>query len=335
MMNHIKIIDHISDRCPDGEKKYQKFEPASNSPEIWIEKSFNMLNESFEGININGYTVNFSKRSIINVILKKQFAGFQNQENIEDLLNITLKSYVYQKKSELEKYVEFSKILEIPFYFIATPYLYPHSEMNFNTNQKLIFIYDMSDLNNIKLKYKFNVMELENWLTSIKEYEFKENKPLNYADMYLSCYVSKFTKNQLPGDLDYCVFYNNGVSKSIAFVFEFKTHNLDTPIYKENMNNYKEKDFRRFMVFNFLLKQIQHKQKYSPIFVYLAWGTNIKLHNHRNIKLDFMYYKNNSLHHFYNEEIENPEILNSYQELKNVLDSAIQVYKKINKKGTV
>jgi len=141
--------------------------------------------------------------------------------------------------------------------------------------------------------------------------------------------MSKFTNNQLPGDLDYCVFYKKNNKKTIAFLFEFKTHNLDKPIKDENMSNYKAQDFRRFSVFNFLLRQIKDRQNYSPIFVYLAWGTDITLVNHENIKLDFMYYseESRSLKYFYNSIIKNPELSNSYQELKQTLNDAIKKFK--------
>jgi len=320
-MFSIRIIENFPDKCPDCRKS---FEPASNLPEIWVEKALNILDERFNGININGYMINFKEEKVVNVTLKKEFVGnFKKNENIERELTEFVKKYVRYHDKTFKKYILLSSILNVPFYFILFPHMFPNPEFDFRPNQKMIYIYEVTALNNVYLKHQFDINDLEHWLNMEKDFKFNSNKPLDYADMYLSCYVSKNTTNQLPGDIDYCVFFKS----TVAFIFEFKTHNLNKPIENENISNYKEQDFRRFNVYKHLLKQLRSNQKYTPIFVYLVWGTNINLDNHRNIRMDFFKYKNNQMNLVISKTIEHPEISGSINNFVEALKSAISAFK--------
>jgi glutaredoxin len=325
-MYRIRFIENFPDKCPDCRKTA---EPARSLPELWVEKALLRINEYFSGININGFVINFREQRVVSVTLKKEFSfNLKEIDTLKQSLKIFLKKYIKHNSKDFSKYLSLASTLNVPFYFITFPHMYPDNNFGYEVDQKLIFIYEISSLEQIKLKHEFNVKDLENWLHTEKNFQFEENKPLDYADMNLSCYISKYTKNQLPGDIDYCVFFKS----SIAFIFEFKTHNLDKPIENENMENYQKQDFRRFNVYKHLLSQIRKNQDYRPIFVYLVWGTDINLENHKKIKLDFMYYNNAKWNHLLSELIINPEVSETISELSKTIENAINKFKAITEK---
>lgn len=282
----LRFVDVSTIVCPN---QFVNNPPSDPLPFKWLRDS---LPNELDIVDFNGFVVNFLKKTITALFIKKEYEYDLTSEitvkNITELCNND------ELKNDLIKRLMISKIFDIPLFLICWPKNYPHYLHDTIPKPVLIFKLNLI-LGNVVLE---NILQgvtddLQKFIYSYRNFKFTNVKPLYTAKSYMECYLST-TSFPWPGDLDGIIFNKN--NNQILSILEFKTHNLDTPIENESASKYQSQDFRRFRVLEYLQTHVSTIQQDLPSLLFIVWGTKSihkkikiqKIHNQLVIEQDYV-----------------------------------------------
>lgn len=249
--------------CGDRSRK-AKVNPTSGEPDSWLFHEY--LNS--EGIEVVGFDffVNWTELSIPNEIWIKRIIDDQITELSHDdfsrfcswVRNVDGANYV-------DKLISFCHEHEISCHY----FLFKESS-SWNDNPKAI--YDVCITNpSVKVlrptDVQAKIKNLRNVSVPIGP------GGLRYGTSSLECYLSN-TPYFWPGDVD-AFLIDNG--NKVRAIIEYKKHNLDTPIEKQTLMNYRDRDRQKYQSLALLRDRFNTSDNHVPIIIiYYPTDSNIK-----------------------------------------------------------
>lgn len=230
-------------------------------------------NGEYSIFEVDGYVINFNNNEPSALLIKYEY----NFNDVNEINSNNLINEISKDKFNIENWSNFANIIGLPIFIIVWPYDYPLKTYKLN---EPVFFFEIKN-NNIIYVQKGDDNTLRAFIRKYRNYAFDYCKNLRVGPSYMNCFLTNKPAQDgkydpWPGDID-GIIITKDTNKIIA-ILEFKTHNLNSPIEKEDMNKYSKEDSRRFNVLFYLQKFIGKKQDICPNIFYIIWGTNPDIH---------------------------------------------------------
>jgi hypothetical protein len=255
----IEIAEGEPRVCP-GQENAVRFPPVAKEPYDWL-RSRMLPDHSL--VDVDGFPIDFRNQRVTALFQKREFYPIEGIG--DDELLQALRSHINSNSKDWQTRVRLSRVLDIPIFLTVWPRDYPAVNA---AMENCVHLYEVThdlQLNEIR---KGNVETLRSFIREYRMgYSPRYVKPLDIAFTKMECYLARNTRDPWPGNLDGVLVHE----EEVIALFEFKTHNLESPIQEEDIDRYQRQDTTRFFALGILQTHLARVQT-QPVYLLVHWG---------------------------------------------------------------